>query len=215
MAVAVNLVVPLKRLAVAKSRLARGRLPRLAPDEHAALVLAMAMDTVAAAVAAAGVGRVLVVATAPGELAGLAALGAEVVGDAGAADLDTALSHGAAVLRADDPHCIVGALQGDLPALRPAELAAAVAAASGRRAFCADRSGDGTTLLLSAAAAPLEPRFGLQSARRHAATGAVRLALPVPTLRSDVDTPADLEHAQRLGPGRHTRTVLQAQRRAG
>ena len=40
--------------------------------------------------------------------------------------LNAALSHGAALLRAVDPEVAVGALQADLPALKPAELDAAL-----------------------------------------------------------------------------------------
>jgi 2-phospho-L-lactate guanylyltransferase len=206
----VNLVVPLKSLAVAKSRL----LGALDPVSRTELVLAMAMDTVAAAVAAHSITRVLVAATEPAELAPLRDLGADIVDDGGSADLNSTLTHGAQLLRADDPQCIVGALQGDLPALQPAELDAAVAAAGGRRAFFADRAGSGTTLLLSTPGGPLEPRFGPQSAKAHAASGAAALELPLPTLRSDVDTPDDLAHARRLGAGPHTRAALLAPRRA-
>lgn len=207
-----NLVVPLKPLAVAKSRL----LGALDPDhriDHADLVLAMALDTVAAAVATPGIGRVLVAAAEPGEVTALGALGAEVAGDGGSADLNATLRHGAGLLRADDPGCVVGALQADLPALLPADLAAAVVAAGGRRAFCADRAGSGSTLLLSAAGEPLDPQFGPDSARAHAASGAVELPV-LRTLCSDVDTPADLEHARLLGVGGNTRAVLHGRRLA-
>lgn len=210
MTAAVNLVVPLKSLAVAKSRLF-GAGERA---ERARLVLAMALDTVAAAVAARSIGRVLVAAAEPGELAALRELGADVVDDDGAADLNATLRHGANLLRADDVHCVVGALQGDLPALRPAELDAAIAAAAGRRAFCADRAGSGTTLLLSTPGGRLDPRFGPHSAHAHAASGAAALSVPAPTLRSDVDTPDDLAHVQLLGTGPHTRAALLACRQA-
>lgn len=207
-----NLVIPLKRLAVAKTRLS-GLAP--GPDgDRAALVLAMALDTVAAAVATPGVDRVLVAAAAPGELGALAELGAEVVGDGGVPDLNGSLRHVAGVLAAEDPSCVVGALQADLPALRPAELAAVLAAAQGRRSFCADRAGTGTTLLLAAPGEPLAPQFGPQSARAHAASGAVPVIDPVPTLRCDVDTPQDLAHVRSLGLRRHTRAALAARAQA-
>src|SRR4051794_33404023 len=67
-------VVPVKAAALGKSRLAAG----LEPDVRAALVRAMALDTVAAAAGAAGVRRVLVV-TPDAELgAALADLGGAV-----------------------------------------------------------------------------------------------------------------------------------------
>ncbi|MFD4198588.1 2-phospho-L-lactate guanylyltransferase [Amycolatopsis thermoflava] len=197
-----GLIVPLKPPRAGKSRL------RGAVDErdHAALVLALAWDTLAAATDA-GV-RLLVVAADPAAVSGLRRPGVEVVGERGDGDLNSALRQGEALLRQRDPDAVVGAIQADLPALRPAELAAALAAAEGRRVFVADADGTGTTLLLSEPGGPLDPRFGAGSAAAHAGSGAVPLELDLPTLRRDVDTPADLAEACRLGVGDRTRTVL-------
>nr|WP_028847970.1 2-phospho-L-lactate guanylyltransferase [Thermocrispum agreste] len=208
---AVNLVVPLKRLTAAKSRLAE----RAGSGElRSALALAMAMDTVAAALATPAVRRVLVAAADPTELGALRELGAEVVFDGGESGLNAGLRHVARQVRAEDPDCVVGALQADLPALRPDDLAAAIAASGARRAFCADRAGTGTTLLLSAPAGELDPHFGPGSARAHTESGAAPVELTVPTLRADVDTPDDLAHVQLLGVGEHTRAALQTRTRA-
>ncbi|WP_216217576.1 2-phospho-L-lactate guanylyltransferase [Amycolatopsis aidingensis] len=189
-------------------RAGKSRLRGAAGAEHAALVLALAADTLAAATATEGVRRLLVVATDPAALAELRRLGAEVVSEEGAGGLNAALRRGEGVLREDNPDGVVGALQADLPALRPAELAEALAEAAGRRSFVADRHGTGTTLLLSAPGAPLEPRFGNGSAGAHAASGAVALSAPVPSLRSDVDTADDLAHARLIGVGERTVTAL-------
>ncbi|TQJ02394.1 2-phospho-L-lactate guanylyltransferase [Amycolatopsis cihanbeyliensis] len=186
----------------------KSRLRGVAGADHAALVLALAADTVAAAAAAEGVRRLLVVATDPVALAELRRLGADVVSENGAGGLNAALRRGEAVLRADSPCGVVGALQADLPALRPAELAEALTEASGGRSFVADRHGTGTTLLLSAPGAPLEPRFGHGSAGAHAASGAVALAAPAPSLRGDVDTADDLAHARLIGIGERTAAAL-------
>ncbi|MTD55379.1 2-phospho-L-lactate guanylyltransferase [Amycolatopsis sp. RM579] len=198
----VDLIVPMKPPRLGKSRL------RGAVDDalHPALVLALASDTVAAAAALAR--RVLVVATDPGAVAALADVGAEIVSEDGAADLNAALRRGEALLRADDPDAVLGALQADLPALRPEDLAGAITEAAGRRAFAADWEGTGTTLLLSAPGGPLLPRFGPGSAVAHAGTGAVALGLAAPGLRRDVDTAADLAHAEALGLGKRTGALL-------
>lgn len=198
----VDLIVPMKPPRLGKSRL------RGAVDDalHAELVLALASDTLTAA--AGEVRRILVVATDPAAVAPLKEFGAEIVGEAGAGDLNAALRQGEALLRADDPDAVVGALQPDLPALRPRELAAALAEAAGRRAFVADWAGTGTTLLLAAPGAALEPRFGPGSAGAHTGTGALPLRSAAPGLRRDVDTAADLAHAGELGVGRHTGAVL-------
>jgi 2-phospho-L-lactate/phosphoenolpyruvate guanylyltransferase len=203
----VGLVVPIKRLDRAKSRL-RGAVA----GSHADMVLALLLDTVSSAVEADGVGRVLVVCEDPRvtkEIAtALAGTGVESVDERGLPGLNAALQHGADLLRAGDPHGIVGALQADLPALRPAELASAIAEAQGRRAFCADRPGTGTTLLLSTPGGPLDPRFGPGSAAAHQDSGAVAVRAELATLRCDVDTAQDLQAAMALGLGRRTTEVL-------
>jgi 2-phospho-L-lactate guanylyltransferase len=196
------LVVPVKALGTAKSRL-RGALPGVA---HERLVLALACDTVAAAVRCADV---LVVTADPAAGRALAGLGARVVPDPPVAGLNAALAHGAA---SAGPGRRVGALTADLPALRPTDLAGALAAAGPGRAFVADAAGTGTTLLLAAPGESLSPRFGTGSAGAHAAGGARPLVAP-PALRRDVDTAADLTAAARLGLGRHTDALVRGHAR--
>jgi 2-phospho-L-lactate guanylyltransferase len=201
-----SLVVPLKPLAVAKSRLAAA-----AGARRPALALAFALDTVAAALACSEVADVTVVTD--DEVAGaeLAALGAFVVADEPAAGLNAALRHGAARVRERRAAAPVAALNGDLPALRPAELAAVLreAVRGQERAFLADAAGVGTTLLAASPGAALSPAFGGESRARHLAGGAREITLPdVPSVRQDVDTPADLRAALRLGVGGRTGEVF-------
>lgn len=203
----VGLVVPIKRLDRAKSRL------RGAVEPHADLVLALLLDTVTAAVAAEGVRRVLVVCEDARVPAALRGTGVDCVDERGLPGLNAALVHGAGVLRERDAGGVVGALQADLPALRSTDLAEALARAAGRRAFCADRPGTGTTLLLSAPGGPLDPRFGAGSAAAHAASGAVAVGAELDSLRCDVDTADDLAVAAELGLG--PRTVAIAGRTVG
>jgi 2-phospho-L-lactate guanylyltransferase len=118
--------------------------------------------------------------------------------------LNPALVHGARATGA----AAVAALSSDLPALRPGELTAALAAAQGApRCFVADAQGTGTTLL-TAVGTDLAPAFGAGSAQRHAAGGAVPLTGTWPGLARDVDTPGDLRAALALGVGRHTAALL-------
>ena len=199
------LVIPVKRLAVAKSRLSD-----FAGAYRADLALAFAADTLAAARACPEVIGIAVV-TDDESVAVLArSLGCRPVPDEPNAGLNHALSHGAAVANQQWPDSLLGALSSDLPALRPDELAVALREA-GRAlsAFVTDADGRGTTLLTAATAAAFAPRFGAGSAAAHRRGGAVELAgIDVPSLRRDVDTSADLEIARQLGVGDRTRTVL-------
>jgi 2-phospho-L-lactate guanylyltransferase len=194
-----DLVVPIKRLDRAKSRL-RGAVA----GAHAGLVLALLLDSVTAALEAEGVRRVLVVCEDDRVPLALRGTGAECVDERGLAGLNAALAYGADVLRERNRRGVVGALQADLPALRPKELAEAVALAEGRRAYCPDRPGSGTTLLLAAAGEALRPAFGPGSAAAHAASGAVAVGAGLDSLRCDVDTAADLAAAAELGLGART-----------
>jgi 2-phospho-L-lactate guanylyltransferase len=200
-----SVVVPAKRLAVAKTRLRpltdHAERPASA---HEALVLALLADTVAAALACPLVAEVVVVTDEAAAVGQARSLGARVVGDEPDAGLNAALEHGAGAAVTD----AVAALSSDLPALRPAELGAALAAAAGApRGFVPDAPGTGTTLL-TAVGTPLRPRFGSGSAQAHRDDGARELTGEWPGLVRDVDTPADLRAALALGPAPRTARVL-------
>jgi len=202
-----SLVIPVKLLARAKSRLTG--LPATARAE---LVLAMAADTVAAAMAASAVASVIVVTDDPEVRAQMSGLGAEVVADEPAAGLNPALRFGAAFARGQWPDRGVAGLAGDLPALRPAERTVALRAAElAGQAFVPDAEGTGTTLYAAAAGTDFEPRFGAQSRARHLAAGAAELDVAQLTgLRRDVDTAADLRLAAGIGLGARTAALLAA-----
>ncbi|WP_416519752.1 2-phospho-L-lactate guanylyltransferase [Streptomyces achromogenes] len=200
-----TLVIPLKPLARAKSRLADTAGDGVRPG----LALAFAQDTVVAALACAEVPDVAVVTD--DELAGreLAALGARIVPDVPGGGLNAALAHGAAAVRRRRPGAAVAALNADLPALRPAELSRVLAAAAEfPRAFLPDAAEVGTTLLTAVGGQELRPAFGVDSRARHRVSGAAELApAGVDSVRQDVDTGADLRAALALGVGRFTAAV--------
>jgi 2-phospho-L-lactate guanylyltransferase len=191
-------VVPAKQLAVAKTRLR----PLTGPASvgHDELVLALLADTVAAVSACTAVGAVLVVTDDDRAADVVRSLGARTVPDRPGRGLNPALAHGARAAGTGP----VAAISSDLPALRPDELAAALAeagaAAGTPRCFAADAAGTGTTLL-AVARGELDPRFGPGSAAAHEASGAVRLTGRWPGLARDVDTPDDLLAARSLGLG--------------
>jgi 2-phospho-L-lactate guanylyltransferase len=219
-----TVIVPVKRLAVAKSRLRAatsvGEAPAGMPGppgRHEALVLAMALDTVAAALASPVVGRVVVVTADPTTSEEIALLGAETIPDVPDAGLNPALAYAAAQVRrtamaGTEPG--VAALAADLPALRGEDLTEALRRAESEayargpralvRSFVADASGSGTVLLAAPPGAVLEPCFGADSAAAHEASGAVALSGAWPSLRRDVDTATDLAAAFALGVGPRT-----------
>jgi len=200
-----SLVIPVKVLARAKSRLTG-----LAGAARAELALAMAADTVAAALAAPLVSTVIVVTDDQVVGAELGGLGAVVIEDQPAAGLNPALIFGAGYSDERWPGRGRAAMAGDLPAMRPAELALVLelAAAAGE-AFVPDAAGTGTTLYAAGPGVAFRPAFGPGSRDRHLAAGAAELDLPdLRGLRQDVDTPGDLELAAGIGLGPRTSAAL-------
>jgi 2-phospho-L-lactate guanylyltransferase len=183
-----TVVIPVKGTVSAKSRL--GASPELA--------LAIALDTVAAASAFS-----VIVVTSARLAPRFEALGARVVLDEGHG-LNAAVAQGIAA--ATGP---VAVLLGDVPALQPVELAAALElAVQHPNAFVADADGDGTVLITALDGADHRPAFGVHSRAAHVAAGYIELAIPLDSgLRRDVDTRAQLAAlASRTGP--RTRVLL-------
>jgi 2-phospho-L-lactate/phosphoenolpyruvate guanylyltransferase len=213
-----TVLLPVKVLAQAKSRLAV-----LAGDRRHELALALASDTVSAVVACPLVARVIVVTSDPVAGSRLSALGAQIIPEAPSRTeaarpspdgsqhlLNAALLHGSAVASRRWPGTGLAALTADLPALRPAELTAALRAASDAAgaSFVPDAAGLGTTMYAVAPGGEFRPMYGGASRARHAAGGAVELALDgIAGLRQDVDTPDDLRAAVALGVGPRTAEV--------
>lgn len=172
-----TIVVPVKGSADAKSRFG---------DDSRRLELAeaMALDTVEAALQ---VAPVLVV----GGLgsAGFALLGARVLLEHEGDGLNGAIVRALSTL---DGKAAV--LLGDVPALRPHELEAALL----DNVMVPDAVGTGTTFITGRT-----PAFGADSRARHAALGYRELDLPADSgLRMDVDSPEALAAipVARLGP---------------
>ncbi|SDU85789.1 2-phospho-L-lactate guanylyltransferase [Microlunatus sagamiharensis] len=205
----VGAVVALKAGEHVKSRLA----PIPQPLRRR-LAWTMALDTLAALVDA--VATVCVVSDQPSlqdrlSRAGLGTV--QVVPEGRPAGMNEALRLGADHLRRSDVPRVL-AVVGDLPALRPTSVRTVVAgAAAYERAYVADATGVGTTMLLATAGVGLGPRFQGRSAAAHHHSGAValtdeRLGATVPHARRDVDTEVDLADAAGLGLGPATRALL-------
>jgi 2-phospho-L-lactate guanylyltransferase len=206
----VGLIIAVKRLAAAKTRLA----PVFSAATRERVVLAMLVDTIAAVSAVPSLRSITVVT--PDDVAAGAArqLGAEVLADPtpdGHADpLNNAISVAESAVSQSSSNIVV--LQGDLPAVQPQELAEAIVAARAyERSFVSDRHGTGTAALF-AFGVRLQPQFGPDSARRHGHSGAIELTGPWPGLRCDIDTPEDLLVARRLGVGAATAQAVGAHR---
>lgn len=204
----IGLVIAVKRLAAAKTRLA----PVFSASTREKVVLAMLIDTITAASAVAAVRSITVVTPDEGAAEAADRLGARVLPDPtpdGHRDpLNNAIAAAEAEVRRETASVVV--LQGDLPALQTHELAAAVADARRHpRSFVGDRHGTGTSALFAFGVA-LNPQFGADSAQRHRSSGALELTGAWPGLRCDIDTPDDLLVARRLGVGAATAATIAA-----
>ncbi len=199
----VGLIIAVKRLGAAKTRLA----PVFAAGTRGEVVLAMLIDTIVAASRVPTLHSITVVTPDRDAAAAAAELGTRVLTDPtphGHADpLNNAIN--AAVASAGEHTVNLAVLQGDLPALQTHELTEAIDAARNYpRSFVADRHGTGTSALF-AFGVPLDPRFGSNSAAAHRNSGAIELTGGWPGLRCDIDTPDDLIAARQLGMGAATR----------
>lgn len=196
-------VVPVKPPSFGKSRLVG-----MTDEQRRELAEAFALDTVQAAVSTPGVEAVLVVTDDFRLAAAMQALGCAVMPDGASDDLNATLVQAAAEVVRRWPDAVPVALCADLPALRPAELGDVLSevveqVATGRAVFVRDRAGVGTTLY-AAAAERFAPSFGLDSAARHADSGAAEVGSDAPSVRADVDDLADLGAALVAGVGPHT-----------
>jgi 2-phospho-L-lactate/phosphoenolpyruvate guanylyltransferase len=204
----VGLIIAVKRLTAAKTRLA----PVFSARTRESVVLAMLVDTLTAAARVGSLRSITVITPDDAAAAAASELGAEVLADPtpeGHSDpLNNAIAAAERAIAESLSNIVV--LQGDLPALQTQELSEAIAAARHhRRSFVADRLGTGTSALF-AFGTGLDPQFGPDSSARHRRSGAIELTGAWPGLRCDVDTPADLAAARRLGVGAATaRAVAQ------
>jgi 2-phospho-L-lactate/phosphoenolpyruvate guanylyltransferase len=202
----IAVIIAVKRLAAAKTRLA----PVFSARTRENVVLAMLVDTLTAAGRVASLGSLTVITPDAAAAAAAARVGAEVLTDPTPEGHDDPLNNAIAAAErvVAESFSNIVVLQGDLPALQTQELAEAIAAARHhRRSFVADRLATGTASLC-AFGTPLDPQFGSDSSARHRRSGAIELTGAWPGLRCDVDTPADLVAARRLGVGAATARAI-------
>jgi 2-phospho-L-lactate guanylyltransferase len=185
-------VLPVKRFAAAKQRLA----PGMGGTHRAELAEAMLEDVLEAIGAARSIERTIVVSSEPRAIEIAAASGAELVADpdegghsgAALAGIGRAQQLGAAT---------VVLLPIDCPLLAPRELERLLTGTPERYvAIVPDRRGSGTNALALSPPDAIEPSFGEGSCARHVAAaraaGVPYNVEELPSLALDLDTPADI-----------------------
>lgn len=208
-------VLPAKRFAVAKRRLAED----VSSGTRRALVEAMLTDVLVALRRAKEVDQVLVVT---GDLAVEAiahGYDAEVVADPQEESHSAAATIGVAEALARGARRVL-LVPGDTPALNPVQVDALLkrtASDEGTLVVVPNRHGEGTNALVLSPPGAITPSFGPGSRQRHVDAGeaaGVRVQVEeVPSLGLDVDTAEDLEAlrlalAQWHGNAAHTRGML-------
>jgi len=206
-------ILPVKRFAAAKRRLAAG----IDEERRQALVAAMLEDVLEAIGAARSVERTIVVSDEPGAVEIAQRAGAVVVPDPTAGGHSEAALAGIARAR-EEGAARVALLPGDCPLLEPRELDRVLTGVPERYvAIVPDRHGTGTNALVLSPPDAIRPAFGESSCARHA-TAARAAGIPfaveeLPSLGLDLDTPADLialsrELEGKRGRARQTAKVL-------
>jgi 2-phospho-L-lactate/phosphoenolpyruvate guanylyltransferase len=190
-----DVLIPLKRLDAAKTRLA----PALTNGERGRLMAGM-LAWVARAAVRAGAGRVALASSDPVDPELARELGVECVSDGGL-PWNEGLLHARSLL--DRPTAAVLYLAGDLPLVDAADVTALVEAGGVGSAVIGRAHDGGTNALWVCPATALVPAFGAAgSAAVHAARaqehGLAAITVDRPGIAHDVDTPADLAAVRRL-----------------
>jgi 2-phospho-L-lactate guanylyltransferase len=185
-------VLPVKRFAAAKQRLAAG----LDQERRADLAAAMLEDVMEAIGAARSIERAIVVTSEPRATELGSAAGAELVPDPDEGGHSGAALAGIARAQELGAACVV-LLPGDCPLLEPRELERLLTGMPERYvAIVPDRHGTGTNALALSPPDAIKPSFGEGSRARHVAS-AREAGLPfgveeLSSLALDLDTPADV-----------------------
>jgi 2-phospho-L-lactate/phosphoenolpyruvate guanylyltransferase len=205
-------VLPVKRFATAKARLAGG----IDEERRQALVAAMLGDVLEAIGEARSIERTIMVSGDPiaQEIAAGATTDVDVVPDPADEGHSVAALAGIARAEVEGASCTI-LLAGDCPLLAPRELDRLLTGVPGSYVgIVPDRHGTGTNALVLCPPGAIEPAFGEGSLDRHvAAARAADLPFEVeelPSLALDLDTPADVVALTReleARPGRARRTA--------
>lgn len=206
-------ILPIKRIADAKQRLAAG----IDPGPRRALVEAMFCDVLVALRRSSAIERTLAVTADHGAQRIAGGYGALVIDDDEAGHSEAAASGIRRALELGYDQVLL--VPGDCPTLDPVEVDQLVGRSAGAHSVLVvpDRHGTGTNALLLNPPDPSIPSFGPGSRDRHVAVaqsaGTRAHVVEVPSLALDVDTPEDLTALEQLlaathGGAAHTRGTL-------
>ena len=203
-------MIPFKGGASAKSRLryASGGSAGLSAELRHQLALAFLLDTVAAVNTVDDVGRIVIVSSDPRVASALPCV--VMVEDPGAG-LNAAITAGIEwAARLGSLYRPVAVLTGDLPCLKPNDLAVTLRLAQEHpKCMVPDRDGSGTTLISALPGIEVTPHFGVESSQLHRLAG--HRVLPIltdSTIRQDVDSTEDLLWALKRGVGPSTEVAI-------
>jgi len=185
-------ILPVKRFAAAKQRLAAG----VGKERRATIVAAMLEDVLEAIGATRLVERTIVVTSEPRAVELATAAGAEIVADPAEGGHSGAALAGIARAQELGTECAL-LLPGDCPLLDPRDVERLLTGLPERYvAVVPDRHRTGTNALALAPPIAIQPSFGEGSCARHV-DAAREAGLPysveeLPSLGLDLDTPADV-----------------------
>lgn len=201
-------ILPVKEMAGAKQRLA----PLLSPEERIAMMQMMLHDVLAALSAAQGLAGVALVTLDPWAEALAQEHGARIITEGAREGHTGAVIAAAAVLQAEGVASIL-TLPGDIPAAKPMEIEALIAAANAPPAFIIAPAHDekGSNAILMSPPNAMRLRFGEDSYFPHLAAaraaGISPQILYLPGIAMDIDHPADIARFASIPEAKATQTL--------
>jgi 2-phospho-L-lactate guanylyltransferase len=201
-------ILPVKEMAGAKQRLA----PLLSPVERIALMQVMLRDVLAALSAAQGLAGIALVTLDPWAKALAQEHGARIITEGAREGHTGAVVAAAAVLQAEGVAAIL-TMPVDIPAAKPMEIEALIAAANAPPAFIIAPAHDeqGSNAILMSPPNAVRLRFGEGSYFPHLAAaraaGISPQILYLPGIAMDIDHPADIARFASIPEAKATQTL--------
>jgi 2-phospho-L-lactate guanylyltransferase len=201
-------ILPVKEMAGAKQRLA----PLLSPEERIGLMQVMLGDVLAALSAAQGLAGIALVTLDPWAQELAQKYSARIITEGAREGHTGAVTSAAAVLQAEGVASIL-TLPGDIPAAKPMEIKALIAAASASPAFIIAPAHDeqGSNAILMSPPNAVRLRFGEDSYFPHLtasrAAGIAPQILHLQGIAMDIDHPADIVRFAHIPEAKGTQTL--------